>query len=222
MSNAAVDYATAQLGKPYVWAAAGPNSFDCSGLTMRAWQAAGQSLTHFTVAQYAETQHKPIEQATPGDLIFWMDNTGYIHHVAIYIGGGQVIEAPTDGIPVRQRAISVTESEIMKTVGALPASAGGGQAGSASVPGGATAAPVGGPSIQTIGQITGGVQPASWSNLLPWNWGKDLSAAQAGLVQSVTSFTLKLAFIGGGVGLVLLGAYRAAAPARDAINQQLS
>ncbi|HEY2041166.1 MAG TPA: hypothetical protein VGH11_00725 [Jatrophihabitans sp.] len=89
------------------------------------------------------------------------------------------------------------------------------------VPGGATSAPVsGGASIQTIGQITGGVQPASWSNLLPWNWGKDLSAAQAGLVQSVTSFTLKLAFIGGGVGLVLLGAYRAAAPAREAVGQK--
>jgi hypothetical protein len=88
------------------------------------------------------------------------------------------------------------------------------------VPGGATSAPVSSTGTQTIGFLTGGVQPASWSSLLPWNWGKDLSSAQAGLVQSVTSLTVKVAFIGGGLGLVLLGAYRAAAPARDAVEEK--
>ncbi|MBX6371310.1 MAG: C40 family peptidase [Acidothermus sp.] len=95
---AAVRYAYAQLGKPYRYGAAGPSSFDCSGLTMRAWEAAGVSLPHNAAAQYAVTRHVPLSNLQPGDLIFF----GHpIHHVGIYIGGGQMIEAPYTGSYVR-------------------------------------------------------------------------------------------------------------------------
>jgi cell wall-associated NlpC family hydrolase len=96
----AVAFARAQLGKWYQWAAAGPSRFDCSGLTMRAWQRAGVYLPHFSVAQYADTEHVPVSDARPGDLIFYANNTSNpntIHHVAIYIGGGNVLQAPQSG-----------------------------------------------------------------------------------------------------------------------------
>jgi cell wall-associated NlpC family hydrolase len=95
---AALKYAYAQLGKPYRWAGAGPNSFDCSGLTMRAWQAAGVSLPHNAAAQYASTPHVSRSQLQPGDLVYF----GHpIHHVGIYIGNGSMIEAPYTGANVR-------------------------------------------------------------------------------------------------------------------------
>jgi len=94
----AVRYAYAQLGKPYRWGGAGPSSFDCSGLTMRAWEAAGVSLPHNAAAQYAVTPHVSLSALQPGDLIFF----GHpIHHVGIYIGNGEMIEAPYTGTTVR-------------------------------------------------------------------------------------------------------------------------
>jgi cell wall-associated NlpC family hydrolase len=96
--SAALKYAYAQLGKPYRWAGAGPNSFDCSGLTMRAWQAAGVSLGHNAAGQYSSTRHVSRSQLQPGDLVFF----GHpIHHVGIYIGNGNMIEAPYTGADVR-------------------------------------------------------------------------------------------------------------------------
>jgi peptidoglycan DL-endopeptidase CwlO len=94
----ALKYAYAQLGKPYRWAGAGPYSFDCSGLTMRAWQAAGVSLSHNAAAQYYSTKHVSRSQLQPGDLVYF----GHpIHHVGIYIGNGEMIEAPYTGADVR-------------------------------------------------------------------------------------------------------------------------
>jgi cell wall-associated NlpC family hydrolase len=90
----AVAAAESRLGDPYVWGAAGPNSFDCSGLVMWAWAHAGVSLPHFSGGQYASTQHISMSQLQPGDLVFPAD-TG--QHVAMYIGGGQIIEAPHTG-----------------------------------------------------------------------------------------------------------------------------
>jgi cell wall-associated NlpC family hydrolase len=77
-----------------VWGAAGPNSFDCSGLIMWAWGNAGVSLPHFSGAQYSSTTHISMSQLQPGDLVF-PANPG--DHVAMYIGGGQIIEAPHTG-----------------------------------------------------------------------------------------------------------------------------
>ena len=96
----AVDAALAQQGKPYVWGAAGPSSFDCSGLTMYAWGRAGVSLPHQSAQQYGYGTHVPADLAylKPGDLLFFYSP---IHHVAIYIGNGLQVHAPTSGQVVK-------------------------------------------------------------------------------------------------------------------------
>jgi cell wall-associated NlpC family hydrolase len=101
-AGAAIAYARAQLGKPYQWGAAGPNSFDCSGLTMMAWEAGGVSLPHYTAAQYADTAHVAIADLQPGDLVFFGSD---LHHVGLYIGGGQMIDAPRTGENVKIQSI---------------------------------------------------------------------------------------------------------------------
>jgi len=101
---AAIAYAQAQLGKPYVWGAAGPDAFDCSGLTMQAWARGGVSLPHSSVAQYADSQPVSLGDLRPGDLIFYAtDPNDYqtIYHVGLYVGGGQMIEAPHTGDVVK-------------------------------------------------------------------------------------------------------------------------
>jgi cell wall-associated NlpC family hydrolase len=95
---AAVAEAQRQLGKPYVWGAAGPNAFDCSGLTAWAWAAGGVSLPHFSGAQYASTTHISLSAIQPGDLIFYESPD---QHVALYVGGGQIIHAPHAGAVVQ-------------------------------------------------------------------------------------------------------------------------
>jgi cell wall-associated NlpC family hydrolase len=99
----ALAFARAQLGKPYRYAAAGPNSFDCSGLTMVAWGAAGVRLPHYSGAQYAMLPHVSLSAMIPGDLIFW--GPGGSQHVGIFIGGGLMIAAPTTGEVVKIQAI---------------------------------------------------------------------------------------------------------------------
>ena len=94
----AVAYARAQVGKPYSYGAAGPGSFDCSGLTMMAWAQAGVSLPHSAAAQYDATRHISRSELQPGDLVF---SYNPISHVAIYIGGGQWIAATHTGDYVR-------------------------------------------------------------------------------------------------------------------------
>ncbi|MDQ6785174.1 MAG: C40 family peptidase [Actinomycetota bacterium] len=96
--GAAVAAAMSRLGDPYVWGAAGPNSFDCSGLTMWAWARAGVSLPHYSGSQYDSTTHISMSQLQPGDLVFFA-NPG--EHMGMYIGGGRVIEAPYTGANVR-------------------------------------------------------------------------------------------------------------------------
>ena len=95
---AAVASAETRLGDPYVWGAAGPDSFDCSGLTMWAWAHAGVSLPHYSGAQYSSTTHIPMSDLQPGDLVFFADPG---EHEAMYIGNGQIIEAPHTGADVR-------------------------------------------------------------------------------------------------------------------------
>jgi peptidoglycan DL-endopeptidase CwlO len=87
-----------QIGKPYVWAAAGPNTFDCSGLTLYAWAAAGVTLRHYTQWQWQDA--KPVTRANlqPGDLVFYFSD---LHHMSMYVGGNWVVHAPTSGDVVR-------------------------------------------------------------------------------------------------------------------------
>jgi cell wall-associated NlpC family hydrolase len=103
-AKVAVEWAYRELGKPYVWAAAGPNSFDCSGLTMYVWGKAGVALGHFTGDQWNEGTHVSQSQLEPGDLVFFaynVHNPATIHHVGIYVGGGNMIDAPFTGADVR-------------------------------------------------------------------------------------------------------------------------
>jgi cell wall-associated NlpC family hydrolase len=100
----AIAFAKEQLGDPYLWAATGPDRWDCSGLTMRAWQQAGVNLPHWSVAQWVVSTPVSRSQARPGDLVFYAYNQSdyrTIHHVALYLGGGLVIEAPYTGANVR-------------------------------------------------------------------------------------------------------------------------
>jgi cell wall-associated NlpC family hydrolase len=103
--SAVLAYARAQLGKPYEWGADGPNTFDCSGLTMRAWAQAGVSLYHYTGAQYDQTSRVAISDLQPGDLVFYGSSGPTSHHVGLYVGGGQMIEAPHIGADVRYASI---------------------------------------------------------------------------------------------------------------------
>ena len=100
---AVVEEARRQLGKPYVWGGSGPASFDCSGLTGWAWRSVGVRLSHSAYLQYTETARVPVDQLQPGDLLFFGPNVRGIHHNALYIGNGQMIEASQSGTPVRIR-----------------------------------------------------------------------------------------------------------------------
>ena len=95
---AVVKYALAQQGKPYVFGADGPDSFDCSGLTMAAWRQVGVSLPHSAHLQYAQIPHVSRSNLQPGDLVFFYSD---IHHVGIYVGNGNVVHAPTTGDVVK-------------------------------------------------------------------------------------------------------------------------
>jgi cell wall-associated NlpC family hydrolase len=93
-----------QLGKPYQWGAAGPASYDCSGLALEAWARAGVSLLHWTGFQWVSGPHVPLRQLRRGDLVFYATNIAdpaTIHHVGIYIGGGRMVDAPYTGAFVR-------------------------------------------------------------------------------------------------------------------------
>ena len=104
---AAISFARAQLGEPYQWGAAGPGAWDCSGLTMGAWQAGGKYLPHYSVAQYEQSTPISVGSLRPGDLVFWGSSSSpsSIYHVALYAGGGQIIHAPRTGRPVTQESM---------------------------------------------------------------------------------------------------------------------
>jgi peptidoglycan DL-endopeptidase CwlO len=109
-ADVAVQTALAQLGKPYQWGGSGPNSFDCSGLTSYAWRAAGVTLPRTSGAQYAGTRRISRAELQPGDLVFYHSP---ISHVAMYIGNGQVVEAPNSGNNVRIRSDGLTRRGIV-------------------------------------------------------------------------------------------------------------
>jgi peptidoglycan DL-endopeptidase CwlO len=102
-AGSAVAFARAQLGKPYVWGASGPSSYDCSGLTMAAWSNAGVSLPHNAAMQYNSTAKVSRSALQPGDLVFYRS----LGHVAIYIGNGKVIHAPSSGDVVKVSSVDM-------------------------------------------------------------------------------------------------------------------
>ena len=103
-AQTAIDVAMAQRGKPYVWAASGPGSFDCSGLTAYAYKAAGISLPHSSALQSRMGQAVSRAALQPGDLVFFYSP---VSHVGIYIGNGQMVHAPTSGDVVKVASIDV-------------------------------------------------------------------------------------------------------------------
>ncbi|HEU5035939.1 MAG TPA: NlpC/P60 family protein [Nocardioides sp.] len=110
-ASAAVAYAMAQVGKAYVYGAAGPSAFDCSGLTMMAWAQAGVSLPHSSSAQYSSGPHIAESELQPGDLVFYYSP---ISHVGMYIGNGMIVNAENPSSGVR-----VTSLHAMPYVGAV-------------------------------------------------------------------------------------------------------
>jgi cell wall-associated NlpC family hydrolase len=102
-AEVALDAALAHIGDPYVWAAAGPGTFDCSGLTQWAWAKAGVSLYHYTGSQAVQGVRVQANQLLPGDLVLFGSN---VHHVGMYIGAGYMLDAPDTGAYVRVDKIS--------------------------------------------------------------------------------------------------------------------
>ncbi|MFF1443014.1 NlpC/P60 family protein [Streptomyces sp. NPDC058295] len=98
----ALAFARAQIGKPYVWGATGPDSYDCSGLTQAVWKAAGVTLPRTTYDQVNAGTTVSLADARPGDLIFFYDD---VSHVGVYIGNGMMIHAPKPGAYVREESV---------------------------------------------------------------------------------------------------------------------
>lgn len=99
----ALRYAERQLGKPYEWGAEGPASYDCSGLTEQAWAAAGAPIPRTSQEQWARLPHIPLRELRPGDLVLYFPEAT---HVAIYAGGGTVIQAPRTGERIKRSPIA--------------------------------------------------------------------------------------------------------------------
>jgi cell wall-associated NlpC family hydrolase len=116
VAGRAIQYALGEVGKPYVWGATGPNAYDCSGLMLRAYQSAGVTLPRVAAQQYWAGTQLPVRQAQAGDLLFWgydTSNPDTIHHVAMYLGNGRMVEAANQTVPLRQRAVNFDEHELM-------------------------------------------------------------------------------------------------------------
>ncbi|MFH9572093.1 C40 family peptidase [Streptomyces sp. NPDC017454] len=107
----AVEYATAQVGKPYQWGAEGPQAYDCSGLTSQAWVAAGQAIPRTSQQQWKQLRHVDIKDMRPGDLIIYFDDAS---HVGMYVGDGSVVHAPRPG-----RSITIAGAGTMPILGVV-------------------------------------------------------------------------------------------------------
>lgn len=100
LAGRAISFGNDQIGKPYIWGAAGPGAFDCSGLTQQAWRAAGVDIPKYSRSQYEQGGKRiPLSEARPGDLVFWAygRDPAAIHHVAMYLGDNQILQAPQPG-----------------------------------------------------------------------------------------------------------------------------
>jgi cell wall-associated NlpC family hydrolase len=105
-ANTALQAALSRRGDTYVWGAAGPTEFDCSGLMLWAYAKAGITLPHSSRVQY--TYGKPVAYGAwqPGDLLFFGSSAAAIHHVAMFVGNGEIVQAPTEGVPVQVVPVS--------------------------------------------------------------------------------------------------------------------
>jgi cell wall-associated NlpC family hydrolase len=112
----AIEFALGEVGKPYVWGATGPDTYDCSGLMLRAFQAAGINLPRVSRQQFYAGGHVPIAQAQAGDLLFYAtdpSDPATIHHVVLYMGDGRMVEAPYTGESVRVRPVPWEYEELV-------------------------------------------------------------------------------------------------------------
>ncbi|MEU6142992.1 NlpC/P60 family protein [Streptomyces sp. NPDC047081] len=107
----AVEFATKQIGKPYVWGAEGPDSYDCSGLTSQAWASAGRPIPRTSQEQWKQLKHIDIKDMRPGDLIIYFDDAS---HVGMYIGDGAMVNAPRPG-----RTVSIAGAGSMPILGVV-------------------------------------------------------------------------------------------------------
>jgi peptidoglycan DL-endopeptidase CwlO len=99
----AVRFALAQVGKPYLWGGTGPDAYDCSGLALASWRAAGVGLPRTAAEQYYAGAHVPLSQLRPGDLVFWASDPAdpaTIYHVALSLGGQETVQATHSGSTV--------------------------------------------------------------------------------------------------------------------------
>ena len=104
--------ALSRQGLPYVWGAAGPNSFDCSGLVQWAYRQAGILMPRVAAEQFLTGDHVPLADAQPGDLLFWTydpNDPGYVDHVAIYLGNGLMVVAPHTGTDVQVTSVPAAD-----------------------------------------------------------------------------------------------------------------
>lgn len=107
----AIEYATAQLGKDYEWGAEGPLTYDCSGLTSKAWAAAGRTIPRTSQEQWKQLPRVEIQDMRPGDLIIYHSDAS---HVGMYVGDGAIVHAPRPG-----RQITVTGAGSMRILGVV-------------------------------------------------------------------------------------------------------
>jgi hypothetical protein len=118
VAGKAIAFAMSQLGKPYVWGAptSSQNSYDCSSLMLQSYRTAGIILPRVSKDQYRAGAMLPVDQAQPGDLLFWAytkGNPATIHHVAMYLGDGKIVEAQQTGVPVHVRPVKWGEAELV-------------------------------------------------------------------------------------------------------------
>ncbi|MDT3397241.1 NlpC/P60 family protein [Streptomyces sp. B1866] len=107
----AVEFATGQIGKDYVWGAEGPRTYDCSGLTLRAWQAAGITIPRTSQEQWRQLPKVPVSDVRPGDLIIYFSDAS---HVGMYVGDGRIVHAPRPG-----RQVTLAGAGSMQILGAV-------------------------------------------------------------------------------------------------------
>lgn len=193
----AIRYARQQVGDPYVWGAEGPNGFDCSGLLYAAYRAAGFDVKRTTAAEIGKGNGgygdvlptNSMGSAKAGDVLYY-DNPGPTDHVAIYLGGSSMVEAPQDGVPVRVTAVR----RPTKIISPRPESGGW-----SDVPGMDEA----GNAIGGVGDAIGGALGVGLDAINPFD---DWAAQGFGL-------GMKLLAAGAAAALVIVGA-------REALNQK--